>query len=184
MLWAETYSADMRSYDRAITHFAANIHAQVEALGMQLGTDGFPHQPQDVQELYLSAVSLARSRDVDALLAARARLDSALRLRPAFALARSLRARVDALLVIGHGRDRSIARRALVEAQALVAAHPEVPMFRHALATAQIALGDLPGALRNLEVAQRSMPFLRRDIAALKRRMEPAEVRQGQLPPA
>lgn len=172
LLWAETYPLNEGSWDRAVSHFVADIHAQVEALGMRLGQDGFPQQPRRAQELYLAASSLARSDDEADLKAARARLDTALAMRPSFALARSLRARVDARLVIRHGHDPALARHALAEARSLVEAHPDVPEFRRALATAQIATGDLPEALRNLETAQRDMPFLRRDMLALQRRME------------
>ena len=55
------------------------------------------------------------------------------------ALARSLRARVDARLVNEHGHDRRLALGALGETQTLVDAHPDVPEFRGALATVQIA---------------------------------------------
>lgn len=171
VLWAETYPIADGSWDRAVSHFVADIHAQVEALGLQLGQDGFPQQPRKVREAYLSAASLARSGEEGDLLAARARLESALEMRPGFALARALRARIDARLVIGHGHDPAVARAALVEAQSLVEEHPDVPEFRRALATAQIATADLREALQNMQTAQRDMPFLRRDVLALERRI-------------
>jgi DNA-binding winged helix-turn-helix (wHTH) protein len=172
VLWAETYPFTEASWDRAVSHFVANIHAQIEMLGLRLGQDGFPHQPRKVQELYLSASSLARSDTEADLLAARMRLKSALAMRPNFALARALRARIDARLAMGFGHGPQLADRALAESRLLVEAHPDVPEFRRALATAQIATGDLPEALQNLEIAQRDMPFLRRDVLALKQRIE------------
>ena len=172
VLWAENYPLNEASWDHAVSHFVANIHAQIEALGLRLGQDGFPQQPQKVQALFLSASSLAQSGAEADLTAARTRLDAALAMRPTFALARALRARIDARLTMEHGHDPASARRALAEARSLVDAHPDVPEFRRALATAQIATGDLQGGLRNLETAQRNMPFLRRDVLAVKRRME------------
>ena len=172
VLWAEIYPLNEGSWDRAVSHFVADIHAQIEGLGLQLGRDGFPQQPRQVQALYLEASSLARTDEEADLMAARARLESALERRPTFALARALRASIDARLVMAHGHDPASAHRALAEARMLVEAYPEVPEFRHALSTTQLATGDLPGALRNLEIAQRDMPFLRRDVLALQRRIE------------
>ncbi|PZO04871.1 MAG: hypothetical protein DCF29_09685 [Alphaproteobacteria bacterium] len=172
VLWAETYPADEASWDRAVSHFVANIHAQIEMLGLRLGQDGFPQQPPNVQALYLSASSLARSDAEADLLAARSRVEAALEMQPTFALARALRARIDARLTMHHGHDPAAALRALAEAESLVEAHPDVPEFRRTLATAQIATGDLKEGLQNLEIAQRNMPFLRRDILALQRRMD------------
>lgn len=172
VLWAETYPFDEASWDRAVSHFVANIHMQIEILVLRLGRDGFPHQPRKVQELYLSASSLARSGSEPDLLAARMRLDTALAMRPTFALARALRARINARLTLDYGHDMASARRALAEARSLVDAYPDVPEFRRALAMAQLATGNLSEALRNLEIAQQSMPFLRRDVLALKQRIE------------
>ena len=172
VLWAENYPLNETSWDNSVSHFVANTHSQIEALGLKLGQDGFPQQPKKVQALFLSATSLARSDAEADLLAARARLDAALAMRPTFALARALRARIDARLTMEHGHDLALARRALAEARSLVDAYPEVPEFRRTLATAQIAAGDLQEGLGNLEIAQRNMPFLRRDILVLKHRME------------
>ena len=172
VLWAETYPLNETSWDNSVSHFVANTHSQIEALGLKLGQDGFPQQPKKVQALFLSATSLARSDAEADLLVARARLDAALAMRPTFALARALRARIDARLTMEHGHDLALARRALAEARSLVDAYPEVPEFRRTLATAQIAAGDLQEGLGNLEIAQRNMPFLRRDILVLKHRME------------
>lgn len=172
VLWAETYPFNGSSWDRAVSHFVANIHPQIEALGLRLGPDGFPQQPREVQRLYLSASSLERSGAEADLLTARSRLETALEMQPKFALARALRARINARLSMDHGHGPQLADRALGEARSLVEAYPDVPEFRRTLATTQIANGDLNEALQNLELAQRSMPFLRRDIAVLKRRME------------
>ncbi len=171
VLWAETHGVDQEGYDKPISQFVASVHEQVVALGLRPGPDISPGKSNRARQLYLSASSLARSEREGDLLAARTRLDSALAMRPTFALARSLRARVDARLVIGHGRDQRVARDALSEAQSLVDAYPEVPEFRRTLATVQIATGALPEALKNLETAERNMPFLGRDIAALRRQM-------------
>jgi len=171
-LWAETYGLDQDGYDKPISIFVADVHEQVVALGLRPGQDITPDKANRARQLYLSASSLARSGKEADLLAARARLDSALSLRPTFAIARSLRARIDARLVIDHGRDQRLALQALGEAQSLVDAHPDVPEFRRTLATVQIARGALAEALENLEAAERNMPFLRPDIAALRRQMD------------
>lgn len=171
VLWADTYGLDQAGYDKPISIFVASVHEQIAALGLRPTEAIRPQDSNRARQLYLSAASSARSqRDAD-LLAARARLDSALALRPTFALARSLRARVDARLAMAHSHDQRRALGALGEAQALVDAHPDVPEFRRTLATVQIAQGNLPQALQNLEAAGRHMPFLRPEIVALRRQM-------------
>lgn len=170
-LWAETFDLDQDGYDKPIPTFVANVHKQIVALGLQPGQEIGADQANQARQHYLSASSLAKTEKEADLLAAKARLDSALDLRPTLAIARSLRARINARLVIDHGRDQRFALQALNEAQSLVDAYPDVPEFRRTLATAQIAKGTLSEALENLEKAERNMPFLRSDIAALKRRV-------------
>lgn len=171
VIWAETYPRQEAGWDRAVSHFVALTHGELETLGRRLGPEGFARQPARVRELYLGAATLARSGTAADLQAAAARLESALALRPRFAQARALRAEVNARRVIAHGAPPALARAALEESRALVADHPDVPEFRRALATAQIANGDLRSALETLEIAQRDLPFLRRDILALERRL-------------
>lgn len=170
-LWAETFGLDQDGYDKPISTFVVNVHKQIVALGLQPGQEIGADQANQARQHYLSASSLAKTEKEADLLAAKARLDSALDLRPTFAIARSLRARINARLVIDHGRDQRLALQALNEAQSLVDAFPDVPEFRRTLATAQVARGALPEALENLEKAERNMPFLRSDIAALRRRI-------------
>ena len=176
VLWSEIYGLDQAGYGKPISHFVANVHEQVVALGLRPeARDLFSNRSNRVRQLYMSASALAKSGKEADLLAARSRLDSALEMRPTFALGRSLRARVDAKLVMGHGRDQRVAMRALTEAQSLVDENPDVPEFRRTLATVQIATGALTEALENLEIAERNMPFLRRDVAALRRRIDPQQ---------
>lgn len=171
VLWAETYGLDQAGYDKPISIFVASVHEQIAALGLRPTQAIRPEDSDRARQLYLSATSAARSEREADLLTARARLDSALSLRPTFALARSLRARVDARLVMAHGHDHRRALEALGEAQALVDAHPDVPEFRRTLAAVQIAQGNVPQALQNLEAAGRHMPFLQPEIVALRRQM-------------
>lgn len=171
VLWAETYPLREGSWDRAVSHFVSAIHAQVEVLGLPMQENGFLVQPRKAKELYLAASELARNGDETSLLAARELLQSALEVQPRFTLARALRVRIDVRLVMEHGHDRRVARAALTEARSLVAANPEMPEYRRALAAAQVATGDLEGALQNLRTAQRRMPFLRRDILVLERQI-------------
>lgn len=172
LLWAETFGLDQDGYDKPIAIFVAEAHKQIIALGLQPGKGIGPDKANEAWQLYQSASSLAKTGKEANLLTARARLDSVLAMHPTFALARSLRVRIDAMLVIDFGQDRRQALHALKEAQSLVDAHPDVPEFRRALATAQIARGALPEALQNLQLAERNMPFLRSDIAALRRLMD------------
>jgi len=171
ILWAETYDLDQAGYGKPISAFVADVHKQIVALGLQPGQEIPATKVNRAGQLYRSAASLARSAKEADLLAARAQLDASLDMRPTLAIARSLRARINARLVIEHGHDQQRALQALNEAWALVDAHPDVPEFRRTLATAQIARGTLAEALANLEYAERHMPFLRADVAALRRQI-------------
>lgn len=170
-IWAETFDLDQEGYGKPVAIFAADVHRQIVALGLQPGPDIDPDQANGARQHYLRASALAKTGDLADLLAARAQLNTALDLRPSYATARSLRARINARLVINYGQDRRLAREALDEAQSMVDAHPDVPEFRRTLAAAQIATGALPQALANLETAERHMPSLRPDVAALQRRL-------------
>lgn len=179
VIWAETYPRQEAGWDRAVSHFVARTHGELETLGRRLGAEGFAQQPARVRALYLGAATLARSGTAADLQAAAARLESALALRPRFAQARALRAEINARRVIEHGAPPALALAALEDMRALVARHPDIPEFRRALATAQIASGDFRGALENLQIAQRELPFLRRDILALERRMAAGTTAEG-----
>jgi hypothetical protein len=94
--------------------------------------------------------------------------------RPTFALARALRVRVLADLVLRHGHDPRLAASAVAEARSLVEAYPFAADFKYTLARAQLATGDEAGALRELYSAARDLPFLERDILALERQIAEA----------
>jgi len=174
ILWAEDYPFDASDYDRSLAHFASNVHANVETLSLKLGRNGQERQPRAAREEYESVLALIRGAGEPDLLVAQRRLDVLLAQRPAFALARALRARVLADLVLRHGRDPRLAASAVAEARSLVDAYPFAADFKYTLARAQLAAGDEAGALRNLYSAARDLPFLERDILALERQMREA----------
>jgi len=124
----------------------------------------------------MAVLELARgAREAD-LVVARGRLDALIARRPSFALARSLRARVMANLVMDYGHANDLAAAAVAEAQALVAHYPFAADFRYTLARAEWAAGNRTAALDHLNAAARSMPFVRRDIQALEREIAAARV--------
>jgi DNA-binding winged helix-turn-helix (wHTH) protein len=170
-LWSESFSLDQDGYEKPVSIFAADALKQIAALGLQPGPDISDEKASRARQLYLSALPFAKANTEADLLAATDRLDVSLALRPAFSLARSLRARIAARLVMDHRNDERLVLDALEEAQSLVDAHPNVPEFQRTLATVQTAIGSLPEALANLEQAQKHMPFLQSEIAALKRRI-------------
>lgn len=141
LFWAERVGLDQDGYDKPIAAFVADVHRQIVALGLQPGPDIDPDQANQARQHYLRASSLAKTDTVADLLAARAQLDTALDLRPTYAIARSLRARINARLVTNHRQDRRLALQALDEAQSLADAHPDVPEFQRTLAAAQVATG-------------------------------------------
>lgn len=174
ILWAEDYPFDASDYDRSLAHFASNVHANVETLSLRLGRNGQERQPRAAREEYESVLALTRGAGESELLVAQHRLNVLLTQRPDFALARALRVRVLADLVLRHGHDRRLAATAIAEARSLVEAHPFAADFKYTLSRAQLAAGDEAGALRNLYSAARDLPFLERDIQALERQIASA----------
>lgn len=163
VLLAEAYPASADGYDRAVMHFANFIHERLQALALT-GT-----MPRDLQALFADAAALQRGGDEASLLAARAKLQSILSRRPGFLMARALLTRTEADLTLRFGHPASAS--ALAEAANLVAAHPDVPEFRHALARNELAAGNLRAALNQMRIAARDLPFLRRDVEDLERRV-------------
>jgi hypothetical protein len=175
ILWAEDYPFDASDYDRSLAHFASNVHANVEMLSVKLGRNGQQRQPRAAREEYESILALTRGASEQDLLVAKRRLDALAARRPEFALARSLRVRVSADLILRHGHDPRAAEAAIAEAQALVDDNPFAADFKYTLARAQMAAGDEDSALRNLYAAARDLPFLQRDILALEREVAEAD---------
>lgn len=176
LLWAREYPLDSAGNERTVSHIAANVHAKAQALALVLGRDRLPAQPQAAQQEYMAVLELTRgAREAD-LVVARGRLDALIARRPNFALARSLRARVMANLVIEYGHTNDLAAAAVAEAQTLVADYPFAADFRYTLARAEWSAGNRTVALDHLNVAARSMPFLQRDIQALEREIAAARV--------
>jgi DNA-binding winged helix-turn-helix (wHTH) protein len=175
ILWAEDYPFDASDYDRSLAHFASNVHANVEMLSVKLGRNGQQRQPRAAREEYESILALTRGASEQDLLVAKRRLDALAARRPEFALARSLRVRVSADLILRHGHDPRAAEGAVAEAQALVDDNPFAADFKYTLARAQMAAGDEDSALRNLYAAARDLPFLQRDILALEREVAEAD---------
>lgn len=170
ILFAENYRYDPRNVDRALAHFANNAHAIITALSLQLGSNGFTPQPDAVRATYARAFQLWRQGDRQSLGAAHSILQELLADRGDVPLAASLLTRVKADLVLLHDADIGLAREARHDAARLVAARPDIGEFRYSLARTLIALRDRGAALDQLRIAQRTMPFLSRDIQALEQR--------------
>lgn len=177
ILWAENYAYDAQDYERSIAHFANHVHANVKTLSLRLGRNGQAPQPRAAREEYESILGLVLDADAQDMQVAHDRLGVLVDHRPDFALARALRVRVAADLVLRHGHDKQLAERAVADARALVEAYPFAADFRYALARALLATGDEAEALANLNAAARDLPFLKRDILVLERQM--AEARAG-----
>lgn len=177
ILSAEDYAYDAQDNERSIAHFANLIHSNVKTLSLRLGRNGQAPQPRAARREYESILGLIRGADSRDLAVAYDRLGVLVKKRPTFALARALRVRVAADLVLRHGQDKQLAERAVIDARTLVEAHPFAADFRYALARALLATGEEAEALVNLNAAARDLPFLERDILVLERQM--AEVSAG-----
>lgn len=161
VLFAERYAVSPADAERAVLHFANNVHAHVGAFSSGTMSD-------DTRARYAEAYRLWRLGDRQSLLGARKSL-TALADEPEVTLiARSLLARVTADLVMRHGEPVALARQAELEVRALIARRPGVGDLRYSLARTLLAQGKRNEALDELRIAQQTMPFLARDIKAIE----------------
>lgn len=167
VLFAERYHVSPAQTDRAVLHFANNIHAHVSAFsaGSDAMSDG-------ARARYAEAYRLWRLGDRQSLLGARHGLDALAGDRDASLIARSLLARVQADLVLRHGEPIALARRAERDMRTLIARRPGVGDLRYSLARTLLAQGRREEALDELRIAQRTMPFLSREIMAIEGQSE------------
>lgn len=170
VLYAERYGFEPQAPGRAIQHFANNAHGALTGLALDLGRQGYTRQSGAARTAYLQAYGLWRRGDLASLRAAEAKLADASVGADNFPLAKSLRARIRADLVL-RGADVRLAAEAERDASALVEENPAVGDYRYSLARAKLALGDEAGALEQLRQAARTLPFLDRDVRALERQI-------------
>jgi DNA-binding winged helix-turn-helix (wHTH) protein/TolB-like protein len=164
VLFAEQYDLASSQTDRAVLHFAHNIHAQ---LGASAASGG--ELSNEARMRYAEAYRLWRLGDRQSLLGARKSL-SVMATEPETSLiARSLLARVQSDLVLRHGEPQSLARQAEQDIRALIVRQPGVGDLRYSLARTLLAQGRRGEALDELRVAVRTMPFLSREILAIER---------------
>lgn len=164
VLFAEQYDLASSQTDRAVLHFAHNIHAQLGAMaasGDELSNEA--------RARYAEAYRLWRLGDRQSLLGARKSL-AVLAAEPETSLiARSLLARVQSDLVLRHGEPQSLARKAEQDIRALIVRQPGAGDLRYSLARTLLAQGRDDEALDELRIAARTMPFLSREIMAIER---------------
>jgi DNA-binding winged helix-turn-helix (wHTH) protein len=163
VLFAERYAVSPAVAERAVLHFANNVHAHVSAFSPSSGK-----VPDDTRTRYAEAYRLWRLGDRQSLLGARKSLAAMADEPEATLIARSLRARVTADLVMRHGEPAALARQAELDIRALIATRPGVGDLRYSLARTLLAQGKRDEALDELRIAQQTMPFLARDILAIE----------------
>lgn len=171
ILWADEYQFSEDNAAKAVTHFVGNVQSAISKTEAALQNAETAPKDRSRRSAYFDALKLVETPSPDNVRAAIAKLDTLLETDPDFALARGLRARLTADLVIRNELDASAAREALKDARAAVAQEPAIAELKYALARAEIAAGDFTAALDHLHEAARYMPFVERDIKALERRL-------------
>ncbi len=167
VLFAEQYRASPSGSDRAVLHFVNNVHAHLTAV-----SSGGAGISDHARARYAEAYRLWRLGDRQSLLGARGSLKALAGDPDANLIARSLLARVQSDLVLRHGQPKAFARRAELDVRALIARQPGVGDLRYSLARTLLAQGKREEALDELRIAQRTMPFLTRDILAIEGRVD------------
>lgn len=167
VLLAEEYGVSPSQSDRAVLHFANNVHAHLSAFSV-----GGGRMSDQARTRYAEAYRLWRLGDRQSLLGARKGLAGLVAEPEASLIARSLLARVQADLVLRHGEPVELARQAERDVRALIARQPGVGDLRYSLARTLLAQGKREEALGELRIAQQTMPFLSRDIMAIEGRSE------------
>lgn len=163
ILFAEKYAVSAANAERVVLHFANNVHTAMSALSISEGRIS-----EDARAQIAEAYRLWRLGDRESLIGARRRLESLSAEPQARAIAQSLLARVQADLVLRYGEPVTLARQAEREVRALIARQPGVGDLHYSLARTLLAQGKRDAALNELRTAQRTMPFLARDILALE----------------
>ena len=166
VLFAEQYGVLHPQSDRAVLHFANYVHAHVSAFS----ASGVGISDQS-RARYAEAYRLWRLGDRQSLLGARKGLEDLVDEPEASVLARSLRARVQSDLVLRHREPEALARTAELDVRALIASRPGAGDLRYSLSRTLLAQGKRDEALDELRVAQRTMPFLSREILAIEGRL-------------
>ncbi|WP_164522031.1 winged helix-turn-helix domain-containing protein [Sphingomonas koreensis] len=167
VLFAEQYRYIPTDTDRAVLHFANNIHPQLASLSANGAA-----MPDEARLRYAEAFRLWRLGDLQSLNGARERLHALASGPEPTLLARSLLARVQSDLVLRHGAPGALARQAELQLRPLIATHPGVGDLRYSLSRSLLAQGKRQEALDQLRIAQRTMPFLSRDIIAIEGRTQ------------
>lgn len=167
VLFAERYAVSSSQSDRAVLHFANNVHAHVGAFSA-----GGGRISDDARARYAAAYRLWRLGDKQSLLGARGILQDLASDPDANLIARSLLARVQSELVLRHGQPEAVAREAELDVRALIARQPGAGDLRYSLARTLLAQGKREEALDELRIAQRTMPFLNREIMAIEKGTE------------
>ncbi len=169
VLFAEQYDLSSPQTDRAVLHFANNVHAHVSAFSA-----GGGEISGEARARYSEAYRLWRLGDRQSLLGARKMLAGLAGEPGTNLMARSLLARIQSDLVLRHGEPEAVARQAELDIRALIARQPGVGDLRYSLARTLLAQGKREEALDELRIALRTMPFLSREISAIERGNEAA----------
>lgn len=164
VLFAEQYGLAASQTDRAVLHFANNVHAHVSAFSASGGEIS-----GEARARYSEAYRLWRLGDRQSLLGARKMLAGLASAPETSLIARSLLARVQSDLVLRHAEPQSLARQAEQDIRALIVRQPGTGDLRYSLARTLLAQGKREEALDELRIALRTMPFLSREIMAIER---------------
>lgn len=164
VLFAEQYDLASSQTDRAVLHFAHNIHAQLGAMAASGG-----RLSNEARARYAEAYRLLRLGDRQSLLGARNSLAVLASEPETNQIARPLLARVQADLVLRYAEPQSLARQAEQDIRALIVRQPGAGELRYSLARTLLAQGRRDEALDELRIAVRTMPFLSREILVIER---------------
>lgn len=171
ILWADEYGFSENFSDKAVPHFVRNVKMALAKNGALFRDAHDSSRDRLLRDAYFEALELSAKPNENNLKAAIAKLDSIIERDRSFALARGLRGKLTAELIIRHGASDARASDALRDARAAVAQEPAIAELKYALARAELAAGDSHAALAHLREASFYMPYLDRDIRALETRI-------------
>lgn len=171
ILWADEYLFSKEFAAKAVPHFVRNVKMALAQNGALFRGSSASSADRLLRDAYFQALELSATPNEGNLNAAILKLDSVIESDPYFALARGLRGRLTADLIIRHGANDARAADALRDARAAVAQEPTIAELKYALARAELAAGDEPAALGYLYETVRYLPFVERDIFVLEQQM-------------
>lgn len=171
ILFAQEYDYKAGQEVNSVAHFVKAVNHEIERTDVHL-TQTLAQLPDfESQNNYLDAVTLSSVPTARNLSAAINLLDDVIGIQAGFDEGRILRARLIADSVIRYRQHVARLAQAVQDAKELYATQPNNAKYIYTLARAEVASGNYSAALDHLRYVENFMPYVKRDIQGLEKRL-------------